>query len=290
MRLQDIIHETWDFVGSSLTTLVEAANAELLWASDVTGCSLKETPSLSQVQSSATLLNEPPTCIIAESEIHIAPEAQTRKRTDDSGHDESKRQRSDSSHSEPSSKEKSDALISVGDKSHVIVSDLHEQDKDDKKQVRVLLKGRTRHKAKELLNKMDKTSQVKPEVPKITSPTTKVVNLASKADESRLNSDKRLQSTVSSSLDILRKGLMKKPISSDQNQSIIVESGKRIVDSSGYSLSSIENTSFVRSSNPEIPGAESESESLKLPVIIISIKLKRLLKCKILVYLENRQP
>jgi hypothetical protein len=143
----------------------------------------------------------------------------------------------------------------------------HEQVKDDKKQVRVLLKGRTRHKAKELLNKIDTSSQVKSEVAKITSPTTKVVNLASKADETRLNSDKRLQSTVFSSLDILRKGLMKKPIVLDQNQSVIVESGKRIVDSCGESVSSIENTSFARSSNAEIP--ETDLENIKLTVIYL---------------------
>lgn len=270
MRLQDIIHETWDFVGSSLNTLVEAANNELLWASDVTGCSLKKTVVISENQSSVPLIKEPLVNFVPESSSHAATDHQTRKRADETGHDDSKRQRSDLSLLKTSSMEISDALNSV-DKSHSSANtSLHEQEKDDKKQVKVLLKGRTRHKAKELLYKNDKTATVQIEVPKITSPTTKVVNLASKADESRLNSDKRLQSTVSSSLDILRKGLMKKPILSDQNQSIIVESGKRIVDSSGHSLSSIENTSFVRSSNPEIPGVE--SESLKLSVSILYVE------------------
>ena len=140
------------------------------------------------------------------------------------------------------------------------VCDLQEPDKDGKKQVKVLLKGLTRHKAKDFVQKVDKNAQVRAEVAKLTSPTTKVVNLASQADESRLNSDKRLQSTVSSSLDILRKGLkMRKPNHHDPNESNMVDTTTRIIDSSGNSLSSI-NTSFVRSSNTEIPVVDAETK------------------------------
>ena len=111
---------------------------------------------------------------------------------------------------------------------------------------------------------VEKKTDIPSDCQKITSPTTKVVNLATKADESRLNSDIRLKSTVSSSLDILRKGLMKKTMVPDQNFSIIVESGKRIMDSCGDSVSSIENTSFGRSSNPEITDAALKSTNLSV--------------------------
>ena len=275
MLLQDVIHETWNCVGSVLDALVDAANSDLVWASDVSGCVLKKRLPIPEIQQSYTEGEESCSDAIVLDVAHDDSKNHARKANQNEfiGH-ESKRQRSvtdslterrweippnkNNSESANINNDNSRENLNVGDNSH-------EQVKDDKKQVRVLLKGRTRHKAKELLNKIDTSSHVKSEVAKITSPTTKVVNLASKADETRLNSDKRLQSTVFSSLDILRKGLMKKPTVLDQNQSVIVESGKRIVDSCGESVSSIENTSFARSSNAEIP--ETNLENIKLSVI-----------------------
>jgi hypothetical protein len=260
MRLQDIIHETWNFVGCSLNALVDAANTELTWASDVSGCRLKETPKHPLAEDLPLHAVEP---------NHSVSHSQPRKRTEDStDNDESKRQRSDKNSTTQRelpledtvkicNERKTSSNNSMG---NAQVCDLQEPDKDDKKQVKVVLKGRTRHKAKELLQKVDKNAQVRAQVAKLTSPTTKVVNLASQADESRLNSDKRLQSTVSSSLDILRKGLMmRKPHPHDPNESNMVDTTTRIIDSSGNSLSSI-NTSFVRSSNTEIPVVDLESK------------------------------
>jgi hypothetical protein len=270
MRLKDIIHETWDIVGSSLTALVDAANTELSWASEVSGCSLKETLSTSECELNETLstqsisISVEPTLVVAHSQV--------RKQTEDStGHD-FKRQRSDKSPTGQTDISLEDTIkLSTESKArsnNSLGSVAIEPDKEDKKQVKVVLKGRTRHKAKELLQRVEKCAEVRAEVVKLTSPTTKVVNLASKADESRLNSDKRLQSTVSSSLDILRKGLMmKKQNSADLSESIIVDTNKRIIDSTGNSLSSI-NTSFARSSNTEIPIVDAEN---KVTVLIFNL-------------------
>jgi hypothetical protein len=267
MRLKDIIHETWDIVGSSLTALVDAANTELWWASEVSGCSLKETLQTSEVNETlstqALSICVEPTLVVSNSQV--------RKQTEDStGHD-FKRQRSDKTTVETNMSLEQVIKLSTETaaiSNNSVGSAANELDKEDKKQVKVVLKGRTRHKAKELLHRVEKGAEARTEVVKLTSPTAKVVNLASKADESRLNSDKRLQSTVSSSLDILRKGLMmKKANPADVTESIIVDTNKRIMGSTGNSLSSI-NTSFARSSNTEIPAVDAES---KVSVLILNL-------------------
>ena len=116
----------------------------------------------------------------------------------------------------------------------------------------------------------------------LTSPKTTLARLASKADESRIHSDLKLHSTVSSSLDLLRKGLMMKSKNSAAVPSTFgipqvpqtekVSAMKpRLCDSLGGSISSIENTSAImRSSNQDemsfIVEHEDSGKNLWLPV------------------------
>ena len=124
------------------------------------------------------------------------------------------------------------------------------------------------------------------------SPRAALEHLASKADEKRLESEIRLHSTVASSLDILRKGLLKpKPkltLSSSQIiQEVVLpqmetaslqqknEPSFRIIDSQDASLSSIENVSMsLRTSIPNEGSFGMDPEEMELQ------ELKKLMASK----------
>ena len=153
-----------------------------------------------------------------------------------------------------------------------------------------LLKGRSKHKAKNIPNlasareslmsvlnqsfvresnihdtchpKPMRQESILPHYPPVLDlkPTkTEVEILASRVDESLLDSEMRIHSTVSESLDLLRKGLMKSkpnPSTVHVETTLMTESNKnkpplsRLQDSRGESISSIENIS-VHQENQE---------------------------------------